>query len=98
MLSLVVNAVVMLDVAEPLLLEVKVLLDVVLQHLELCGVIGVLGNGQNVCKEHVMLLVEPAVVNFEGFVPDVGLGDLVLQGSLVAKDGVLDVLLENMLL
>ena len=49
-LSLVVNAVVMLDVAEPLLLEVKVLLDVVLQHLELCGVIGVLGNGQNVCK------------------------------------------------
>ena len=45
-----------------------------------------------------MLLVEPALVNFEGFVPDVGLGDLVLQGSLVAKVGVLDVLLENMLL
>ena len=56
MLLLVIDAVVVLDVAESLLLKVKVLLDVVLR---------LLGNCENISKQHIVFLVEPAVVNLE---------------------------------
>jgi len=90
--GLVVHTVVVLDIAEPLLLKVKVLLHVVLQHLELSGVLRLLGNCKDVGKQHIVFLVEPAVVNLERLIPHVGLRGLVLQCSLVAKVGVLDVL------
>merc|ERR1719300_1258415 len=71
-LCLVVDAVVVLNTAEPLLLKVKVLLHVVLQHLERCSVIRVLRNCEDVGEEHIVFLVEPAVVNLEGLVTDFG--------------------------
>ena len=81
---LVVDTVVVLDIADPLLLKVKVLFQVVLQHFPA-------SDGKDVCKEYNVFLVKPAVVNLERLIPNIGFRDLVLQSSLVAKVGVLDV-------
>ena len=92
MLHLVVDTVEELNIAESGLLKVEVELHVLLHLVKTLLAIRVLGDLEDVGEEHVVLTVDTGVVSGEGGVPDVGLRHLVLQVSLVAKVGVLDVL------
>ena len=71
------------DGTEPLLLILEMQVHVVLQDLELGGIVGVLRHGEDVGEEHVVLLVNPLVVGGKGLVPDIRLRHLVLQMTLV---------------
>ena len=82
MLHLVVHTVETGHGTEARLLVVKVKLHVLLQSLQSSGVFRGLRDGQDVVEQDVMLLVDPQVVRGETLVPDVGLGDMVLQVTL----------------
>ena len=71
------------DGAEALLLVLEVQVHVVLQVLQLGGIVGVLRDGEDIGKEDVVLLVEPAVVRGKRLVPDIRLWHLMLEVALV---------------
>ena len=71
------------DGAEALLLVLEVQVHVVLQVLQLGGIVRVLRDGEDVGEEDVVLLVEPAVVRGKRLVPDIRLRHLMLEVALV---------------
>ena len=83
-LHLVLHAGKVGDGTEPLLLVLEMQVHVVLQDLQLVGIVGVLRHSEDVSKEYVVLLVDPRVVGGKGLVPDIRLRHLVLQVTLVA--------------
>ena len=71
------------DGTEALLLVLEVQVHVVLQVLQLGGIVRVLRDGEDVGKEDVVLLIDPAVVRGKRLVPDIRLRHLMLEVALV---------------
>ena len=71
------------DGTEALLLVLEVQVHVVLQVLQLGGIVRVLRDGEDVGKEDVVLLVDPRVVRGKRLVPDIRLRHLMLEVALV---------------
>ena len=71
------------DGTEALLLVLEVQVHVVLQVLQLGGIVRVLRDGEDVGKEDVVLLINPRVVRGKRLVPDIRLRHLMLEVALV---------------
>ena len=71
------------DGTEALLLVLEVQVHVVLQVLQLGGIVRVLRDGEDVGKEDVVLLIDPGVVRGKRIVPDIRLRHLMLEVALV---------------